>query len=434
MGKEQKKQAARSAPKAASDGCAPANSPRSPQTATQAPVGSLYQVTFPDELVGLQKADIVLKFNPELTYAKVKFSFDNEDILISCERMPGTDCVFEFEFGMGDSRQKVFEIQARTNTEERNEPIVISCSDRADKTLGAPERYRLRLKPVAPPPTHWSVDLVRWLWNLTRNQYVRVLIILAVLIVAFSQLHDKVLPTSVEDKYKQALDYVRISWLASRPNRLKNIEGIDPLQSSQSGALDKNYWDAPGTWKPIDNRNGRIGLDVSGPEIGLFTPPDLYSLYDFTAQFFIIVEDQQRENQKTLSWVLRAQSPKNYYLFTLTLPTPANKQIDLKCSVYRNGKFERVIPDNEGRTYEFYPFNGGGVLKIDIDVKGDELTNTVTAGYENIRSQAIHGGDSFKKVFTLTGNSKYDYGTIGFKGDEPNYHMRIEQMVIRNIQ
>jgi hypothetical protein len=430
MGKGQKKVILQQpTPVEVSSGNAAIGSPLPPDPTT--PPKAVFEVVWPEELVGLQKAYIHLNFNSQLPYVQLKFSFDNRDIRISCDRNFSDDCVFEFEFGESDSRRRSFEIQAVTNAAERNEPIVISCVDLAGKLLGTPEQYWLRLKPAPPPPipSHWFFDLLRWLWNLSKNRYVRLLILLAAVIGLFSVFHDRILPRNLDDAYTNKLDSVQITLGLRPPHKWENAAGFDPLQSSQGNELDKVSWEAPATWKPIDDHNGRIGLDVIGSELGRIRMPELTSIYDFKA---LIVMDVTKD-QLAASWAFRVQRPGDYYLVKLIFPAPNINQASLECYLYKDGEKLRTLNTNDGRKLDYFPFLEGDVLWININVQKNQFSisvKLVTA--QDQRNLAQFVGIEYPKVFTDP-NETYKYGTLGFRGEGPNFHMKIEQMNVFEI-
>jgi hypothetical protein len=181
--------------------------------------------------------------------------------------------------------------------------------------------------------------------------------------------------------------------------------------------------------------NQNTAIDVVGPEVGLvrlsvLDPTGLNSLWDFKALIVIEVT----KDQQAASWVLRARNKNDYYLFKLIFPTSLTNAAKLECFVYQSGKPRRVLPD-ESLTIDLYPFYEGDVLTISVLARENTFTNTIQLNNSsNPMNQSGNAGRSFPYTFTDNGYSKNDeFGSLGFRGDEPNYRMRVMQIRVYEV-
>lgn len=158
-------------------------------------------------------------------------------------------------------------------------------------------------------------------------------------------------------------------------------------------------WNAPATWQA---KSGN--LKVQGKGFGLIKDADYK---DFRMDF-----DVSFGNGKGAVWILRAQSEDTYYLFQLTGPNAADKNI-FRTFLYQNGQSKLLkvfrVPENLSLP--------GDKFHIIVEANGAEIKH-----YIQIKSNPKA---TQPQPFSLMTDTALSHGRIGFgaiEGEEFNVH------------
>jgi len=390
-------------------------------------VKALQDVKLPEALVGTEPGHVTLNFDPKLSYVKVRFKFNNENIGITFEGEVGEeDCTFEFRFDENNKREKIFEIRATAVEKESSAAIDISCKDEQGNSLGATKRYWTKLKPTSELPDTWA-KLVGRVLSWKTGWYVKYPVLL---VVALGILFYIKPPTQIiEANFGRPWHDFQVKYLGKPPERLVS-NGIDPLRTTVDGKPDPALWNAPGEWT-VDKDNPAI--NISGDSVGVIRIPELNALYDYKVLLIIAVTS---DNQRSASWLLRVQKNKeDYYLFRLTFPTSQNNQALLQGFVYEHGLEVRPLMVHAGDPIDYFNFHQGNILYINIEVKENIFTHEfylakVDPEDPNLKNRGIRR----TRIFTDTTPARYPYGTLGFKCEDSTSQIKVVGLNISEIK
>jgi hypothetical protein len=249
---------------------------------------------------------------------------------------------------------------------------------------------------------------LRWRRHLLQPKFIAVMVVVIGLLIAFS-----------------AFQFLRSHdpqpWVITDP-----AGWWEHFALTEHGRLQEKYWNAPPTWSivPGEEGHGDGALLVQGPGLGTLRPPEGTAIYDFSFRVPVTIV---RGNK--ITWAVRYQGPKDYYLFELTLPKNETEGAQFQGYVYSQNYQQPHPFSPKPQFLDFSPPQEGDIYWIDIQAKGSTFVCTLTQD---------RGGASVPGPFTVQiepdiQDQKYRYGTIGFGGLTDDGAVKIEYILLNAV-
>lgn len=414
--------------------------PASPNPA--APTQILKAVSFPSELRCAKSQPITLTFSPDIDYAKVVFSFRNPDLQVSGEGLGEEDYTFDCYAAEGNFT-KTFDLWAVKSGEETIEPITIRCFDAANELMGPPVRGRVKLRVRAPTPSG-LLDVFKiplWAWDrficLPRMLKVAALIVALVLGGGYAAAK---YDWNRYDQDKERLLIAMHFW----PQRYRG-DWTETFVDTTNHRPAQTMWCAiPSEWSLVDQPGTDLSdkaLSVRGESIGynkLDNRCDVISLYDFKAKMQFNISPGQR----SVSWILRAQSTRDYYLFVVNFPSRSGEKATINGFVFTDGKKQDPpLPANLGQLPYNQPIVDDVTLFLEIEVKEYSFVHRISLnvspsllaklGKEALFTYSV--GQHPSATFSDPKKS-FRWGWIGFKAMDSQSEIKVEDVTVTHAE
>jgi hypothetical protein len=359
----------------------------------KAPEGVIKETRVPATIRLMKEEKIKVVFCPEVSYAKVQFTFENtagSDINISSDKTEGPDCTFEFDFeDPQELREHLFILNAINTTKNHNFLLKMQCYDRQGEQIIRPREWPIKLRRNF---WLWLWEII-WHWPWWLRASLPVVVSLAVLL--YFAVCNRPRPICYgEDK----------NWVDNFD--AQEIKNLEERWDFQRGQIEPEYGEEVGPEeRKTEPKAGAILITTPGMVLGKVDGPGV--LCDFKVTF-----KMSFVNGTKAAWVLRAQSDKQRgYVFVLE-QSGKNLILNGYKSLNWQDKFDNLFRPVPIATC----CEHGDVFEVTAEIKGSMIKHSIRV--ENlIPREGINRPDPDPILPDFTdGEARYPYGSFGFVG------------------